>query len=369
MQERGVELAIEPEEEPTTDSDVFYNTAMVTNRDITVACVAALQNRLEKELQICDALAASGVMGLRILEEVQGIEKLVFNDISSASTEKIQENLELNAPDRDDVTVSQGDANLLLTDSFRSLDYVDIDPFGSPVPYLDSAARALSHKAGIGVTATDLGPLYGSYPEVCRRRYASRPLKVSFGHEIGMRILLKEVVQAFSRYDHAFEPLMCWHQQHYTRVVGTSMESKKECNSQLASVGFLSFCRECRWRAYTSQEACPHCQNGTEKAGPLWTGQFANPGVAQDVERFLYEHGWEEATDIAEKIREEAAIDMPFYDSHELASAHDLRAPRRDDVIQELTRKGYRATRTHFSGQGFRTDAPFEDVIAAMEKT
>ncbi|MDY6774274.1 MAG: tRNA (guanine(10)-N(2))-dimethyltransferase, partial [Candidatus Nanohaloarchaea archaeon] len=247
MEERGVELDLEPEEEPTTDSEVFYNSDMVTNRDISVASLAEFQARNGRELRICDALAGSGVRGLRYLVGVDGIEEVLVNDIKPEAVENIRRNLELNGVEREKVEVSRKDANLLLTEKFRSLDYVDIDPFGSPVPYLDSTARSLEHESAAGFTATDLGPLYGSYPKVCERRYGSKPIKTEFGHEIGLRILIKEVFRAFSRYDLAFQPLLSWHEQHYSRVFGTVEESKKQANRLLDNIGFLRFCRECRW--------------------------------------------------------------------------------------------------------------------------
>ncbi|MDY6766448.1 MAG: tRNA (guanine(10)-N(2))-dimethyltransferase [Candidatus Nanohaloarchaea archaeon] len=360
MDERGITLALQPEEEPTTDSDVFYNTDMVVNRDISTACLAAFQEEQDAELRVCDALAASGVRGLRYLQEVDGVAELLLNDIEEAAVANIRENLERNDLPEEKISVTRTDANNLLTEEFRSLDVVDIDPFGSPAPYLDAAARAVTHEAFAGVTATDLGPLYGSYPEVCRRRYASSPIKIGFGHEVGLRILVKEVFQAFARYDRAFTPLLAWHEQHYSRVVGRVEESKQQCNRMLDSIGTLSVCRTCRWRAYEHRTSCPACGAVVEQAGPLWTGPLADTGFAERTGAWLEEQGYEEAHSIVETLAAEAGITTPFYDTHELASSMGVQSPGRDDLIERLRAEGYRAATTHFSPQGLRTDAPLD---------
>lgn len=367
MDERGIALDIEPEDEPTTDSAVFYNTDMVTNRDISVAALAAFQGRQGSDLRVCDALAASGIRGLRYLAEVDGIGELLLNDIKPDAVANIRENIRLNDMEDAAIQVSRKDANLLLTEEFRSLDYVDIDPFGSPAAYLDSTARAVTHEGAVGITATDLGPLYGSYPEVCRRRYGSRTVKCTVGHEIGLRILLKEVFRAFARYDHAFHPLLAWHEQHYSRVVGRVEESKKQCNRLLEHIGILSVCRSCRWRDDVYRERCPHCDATTEQAGPLWTGRLADPKFAGDVEDRLAAAGYDEAEGLIGTLHAEAEIPTPFYATHELASAAGVQAPQKSELIQRLRDQGYRATATHFSPQAVRTDAPLEAIQNAVQ--
>lgn len=364
MDERGVELDVDTVEEPTTDDEVFYNTEMVPNRDISVACLAVYAQG-EDDLTVCDALAASGVRGLRYLQEVDGIGEMLINDIKEAAVDNIRTNLERNGLSGEAET-SQEDANLLLTRRWRSLDAIDIDPFGSPMPYVDSAARAITHGGAVGVTATDLGPLHGSYPEVCRRRYAADPLDVAFGHEIGLRILIKEVVQTFARYDRAFSPDMAWHERHYHRVFGTVHESKQGANRLLGEVGTLSFCPDCRWRAFDDVRDCPGCGAATDRAGPLWTGKLAREEFLWDVVTDLDSRGYEEAHELVETVGREAPVRVPFYDTHEMASVAGTSAPRMDDLLDRLRTDGYRAARTHFSPQGLRTDAPHETVIAAF---
>lgn len=371
MEERGITLDIEPEDEPTTQSTVFYNTEMVTNRDISTACLTAVQQDIGDELTVCDALSGSGIRGLRYLNEVPGVKKAILNDSNPAAAENIQENLAENNIDDDRAEIANKDANVLLTENWRSLDYVDLDPFGSPAPYLDSAARSLFREAAIGVTATDLAPLFGSYRRVCERRYAAKPIKNAFSHETGLRILIGNVFTHHSRYDFAFEPLLCHYERHYYRVFGKVRESKKACNRLLEHIGYLQYCRDCGWRRFTAlkdlESACPHCSSQLETGGPLWTGKFSRPAFAADVATVLEENGYTDAHNLVDTVAEESLVKTPYYDTHELGSVLGREAPRKQELIETLQDQGFHAMETHFSPKGVRTNAPIETIVSSID--
>lgn len=366
MEERGIQLELEPEDEPTTESDIFYNTEMVVNRDISAACLAVMQDEFGKELTICDALSASGIRGLRYLSEVDGIQKAILNDMNPTAVENIRRNVELNEADESKIEVTNHDANRVLTDNYRQLDFVDLDPFGSPAPYLDSAARSLFHESCLGVTATDLAPLFGSYRKVCERRYASKPLKTKFSHEIGLRILLYNVFTTLTRYDFAFEPLLCHYERHYYRIFGKVRESKKTCNRRLKDTGYLHFCRDCGWRGFERidhiKTACPNCDSEVEHSGPMWTGQFSDEKFTARVQTWLEEQDYTEAAELVQVVENECGIVTPYYDTHALGSRMDAEAPRKDELLQALQKKGFNATETHFSPRGIRTNAPIDTI-------
>ena len=50
-------------------------------------------------------------------------------------------------------------------------DFIDVDPYGSIVPYLDVALTHVKNGGYIGLTATDLSALTGSAPKKTARRY------------------------------------------------------------------------------------------------------------------------------------------------------------------------------------------------------
>ena len=57
----------------------------------------------------------------------------------------------------------------------KDIDYIDIDPFGSPNPFLDSAIANKKY-VYLAITSTDTSGLAGSYKNACLRKYWALPL-------------------------------------------------------------------------------------------------------------------------------------------------------------------------------------------------
>ncbi|MFB6292353.1 MAG: tRNA (guanine(10)-N(2))-dimethyltransferase [Candidatus Nanohaloarchaea archaeon] len=356
MEERGYEVFAPEEDEPDRDSEVFFNEKMLHNRDLSEIAGRVFREKAEKEeFRVCDPLAGSGIRGFRY----SGItDRLIINDANPAAVENIERGLESNDIEAE---VQNEGANVLLSEYRNFFHLVDVDPFGPFTPFLDSTARAANHESFVGLTATDNAAPAGSYPEVCRRRYASQPLKNSFMHETALRIYIKTVFENFARFDKCFDPKICFQERHYARVMGRVTESKRRTNRALDNVGHLSFCPGCRWRTLEREETCPECGSRTNIAGPLWTGKFVDRRFTGDMIEKMPED-WEESRELLERVHNEAEILTPFYDLHELCSVLGVQVPKRDEVIDAIRDKGYPVARTHFDPNGFRTDAPIEDV-------
>ena len=170
---------------------VFYNPVMELNRDISVLALQAYQRRTNKEISICEPLTSSGVRGVRFAAEIHGVGKLLINDINMRAVKVAKHNVKLNNLEKK-VAVKHKDANCLLSchgAPRKRFDVVDLDPFGSPVPYLDSAIRALRNNGLLALTATDLAPLCGVHSKACVRKYGGRPLRTEYCHELAVRLL------------------------------------------------------------------------------------------------------------------------------------------------------------------------------------
>ncbi|MFB6180714.1 MAG: tRNA (guanine(10)-N(2))-dimethyltransferase [Candidatus Nanohalobium sp.] len=355
MKERGLEIFVPEEESPDKDSEVFFNDKMKTNRDLSEIAVKVFKKRagLEK-LRAADALAASGIRGFRIEDTATDLH---LNDANPQATEAIRKGLEKNSLT---ASVHEEDANVFLSRYRNYFNFIDIDPFGSFSKFLDSTARAANHQSFVGLTATDNAAPAGSYPTVCRRRYSSRPLKNQFMHETGLRIYIKEVFQNFARFDKCFDPKICFHERHYSRVMGRVTESKKRTNKALDNIGYLSYCSNCLWRKFERREHCPNCGEKVDVAGPLWTGKFVDQRFTSDMLEEMPEN-WE-SREMLERLDSEAEILTPFYGVHSLSSNTGEQAPKRGKLIQEIEEKGYPVSRTHFSPTGIRTEAPVKDI-------
>ncbi len=360
MKERGFKIYAPEEQEPDKESDVFFNDKMIKNRDLSTAAAKIFRDQVElNEFRSCDALSASGIRGFRISDIS---DKVFFNDSNPLAVESIEKGLEANGIDPSKVELSNSNANVFLSDNKNLFHYIDIDPFGSFLEFLDSTARAANHQSFVGLTATDNAVTSGSYKKTCIRRYGSTPLKNSFMHETGLRIYLKETFENFARFDKEFDPKICWHERHYSRVSGRVTESKQRANNSTENIGYLSFCPKCRWRKLERKNKCGNCGNTDLKlAGPLWTGKFIDQRFTKKMKEKIPD-SWEDSKQLLDRIDSEAELITPFYDLHELCSNIGISSPKREAVTEAIREKGYPVSRTHFSPTGFRTDAPIEDI-------
>lgn len=63
-------------------------------------------------------------------------------------------------------------------------DVVDLDPYGSAVPFLESALNSLADGGLLAVTFTDMAVLCARTPHVCFYKYGASPLSKRYCHEV-----------------------------------------------------------------------------------------------------------------------------------------------------------------------------------------
>ena len=164
---------------------------MEFNRDLTVLAFKAYQHAVNHEISICEPFTSQGIRGIRFAAEIEGVTRVLVSDINSSAYEMAKHNIELNKLE-DKITLKHKDANCVLSYNAspkKRFDIVDIDPFGTPVPYLDSAVTALRNKGLLAATATDLAPLCGVHAKACVRKYGGKPLRTEYCHELAVRLL------------------------------------------------------------------------------------------------------------------------------------------------------------------------------------
>ena len=181
-----------PKKDVHAKMEVFYNPLMVSNRNISILFLNSISN---KKMKLALPLAGSGIRGLRFLKELKEgkLERLYVNDKKANFVNTFENNLTLNkiknsAP----IEIRNKDANKFLLDE-DGFDYIDIDPFGTPNPFLSAALARISRKGILAVTATDTAALSGTYPKVTARKYWSKPLRNYLMHEVGLRILIRKI--------------------------------------------------------------------------------------------------------------------------------------------------------------------------------
>lgn len=350
---------------PPSEAPVFYNPHMELNRDISVAATLAYARRLASQKDIgiedisyVDTMSASGIRGLRIANEV-GVSA-TLNDWSDEAFELILENIELTGLS-EVAEATCKNANVLMHE--RRFNIVDLDPFGSPAPYLDAAARSVVHL--LEVTATDTAPLCGAHFNSGMRKYAAVPLNNEFHSEMGVRILLGKIARELAKHDKGMRPLLSHATRHYVRTYLQVKKGAKQADRTLRELGFLVHCEKCGQReifhgmAVAIDDICPSCESNVQIAGPLWLGQLHEKEFCDEVLAEMESLNLgrkEQAKKIIVACREELGIPF-FYDQHLICKRIGISAPAMDGFIEALRSTGASVSRTHFSGTSFKTDA------------
>jgi len=329
-------------------STVFYNPAMRHSRDVSV-CLLASANP-GKDARLLDGMAASGVRGMRLAKEARPEAAVEINDRSEQAYEAI-----LRAIKRNKLPNAQArceDVRALL--HAERYDYVDIDPFGTPVPYIDPALRGTKSRGILAVTATDTAALCGTYPRTTERRYMARPLLSECAHELGLRILVGYIIRLAAMHDIAAEPLVCYSREHYFRTYFRVRNGARRADELLKSMGYANFEPEGkRWISAHHETK--------EWAGPLWTGEIFDAKLLKEMKGFASEKRLDIVKDLDIWIGEAGAPPL-HYDVPTLAHIFRKSQPRQEKLLEGIRAMGYKAVRTHFDLQGIRTEAPVEDL-------
>ena len=340
----------------TKKDPVFYNPEMELSRDMSVGVASAA-----KAESFCDLLAGTGARGVRIAKETGAA--VLCNDLNPLAFDLIEKNKELNCVD---VEVAQLDGNKLLAE--RRFDFIDIDPFGSPVAFIDSAVRAVNNRGILAVTATDTAALCGTSPRACLRKYDALSLRTDYYNELALRILIGHVARSAARHGRGIAPLFSHCTRHYFRAYLQVVRGSGKANSTREDVGYIQHCFACLWRGFSALsdlECACSCGAKVNTAGPLWTGAFADADFCGDL---VEEIGCrplgrkKEALKLVEMVGAEQGVLTPYYNVHKVAGKLGLPVLPMDEIVRGLEVKGFKAFRTHFSGFGLRTDAGLNEL-------
>jgi tRNA (guanine26-N2/guanine27-N2)-dimethyltransferase len=327
----------------------FYNPSMELNRDLSILVNQWFINQRKNHVHLLDGLAASGIRGLRYAHELSGDFDVTLNDWDEESSFLIQQNIHhLSLPN---ITVIQKDLNVVLSE--QRYDSIDIDPFGSPVSFLNAAVRSVSHQGMIACTATDTAALCGVFPKVCYRRYSAWPLHGPTMHEVGLRILLGVVCHEAAQYDRGIEPLLCYTTDHYLRLYVQIINSKKAANASMAQFSSIS------------AADIPLSKEQSTAVGPLWRGRLQSKAVLQEIRDLVSTKELRTRPmlwSLLVLLEEEADAPPFFYTTNDLSSLLKQSPPSMGRLFERLQQKGFLVTRTHCTPTGFKTNAPFEVI-------
>ncbi len=339
--------------------EVFYNPVMVSNRNISILLLNSIPNI---EMNIADPLAGSGIRSLRFLKELKKgkIKQLYVNDMKENFNEMFNDGLKLNKLKSKNLFISNKDANLFLQEQI-GFDYIDIDPFGSPNPFLASAVARISREGIIAVTATDTAALTGTYPKVTQRKYWAVPLRNYLMHEIGLRILIRKVQLQGIQFEKALIPILSYSKDHYYRVYFRNEKGKERCDEIVKQQQYFLFCNQCLNynNSRYNREKCS-CGADFVFAGPLWIGKLFDSEL---LEKMAKENIFPEEQKFLELLKEESKMDrLGFVDLHEIARIRKVNPPKMEIALKKL-----KGVRTHFLMTGIKTEKKIMEIIKLIK--
>ena len=390
----------------------FMNPAMAPAR---TRSVLLLQDALEhgwingdRPIRALDALCATGIRVRRWRNEINpqhqhrlhitandldknaldwALSSMEYDmDIDSASPiddEQIQpEFIEKNG-----IKFQHYDARMAMVQG--SFQWIDVDPFGSPITFIDGALQALGRVGILEVTATDTAALTGSSATSGMRRYGHKGIVDLYAHDDAVRVLLGTIATRAAQLDRAIEPILALFDGHHVRVSVRVRKSKQGADRNRELMG---------WRVRTEGKPYRFTNHPTSEeleyaSGPMWIGPLWNEEICSrlteesavdtclakpsDIERGSA-HGleWTEADQLyAEReIRRSVrhiALAAPLLSGDHLLLAFD-QLPRLADVgslptmerlIDALNEAGHMTARVPDLRPFIATKAPFETVI------
>jgi len=355
---------------PSTSMPVFYNPKSELNRDVTICGIQVfLKRHTIKNARVCTPLAGTGIRAIRIAKEVQGIQRIIAGDINPLASDLVKKNAVLNKA-ANLIEVHNMDANELLSryhQLHQKFEVIDIDPFGSPRPYLAAAISALRPLSLLCLTATDMPVLVGIRRKACIKRYSAEPARTEYGHELALRLLIGCAVREAASQDIGLEPLLSFYIDHYVRVLCEAKKGDKAASNAISQVGYLSHCNICGHRELTQglipvQAICSSCQaKNIQRAGPLWNGRLAENAFASEILEQVAKQSFGSEKRLVRLLNILISeLDGPptYYDLHILSDKLDIPVPSFAHIIEELQTKGFFCSRTHFSPHAIRTSAP-----------
>lgn len=398
---------------------------------------------------ILDALSATGLRALRYASEIPFTTCVVANDLSSSAIQSMKTNIEYNQlgskiqPHTGDAraymytSASNTNANSSTntgtgtskTEHTGRFDVIDLDPYGTAAPFIDSALQAIKDGGLLCVTCTDAGVWASNgYPEKAFALYGGTPLKGSHSHEGGLRLILHALATSASKYGLAIEPLLSLSIDFYARVFVRVHRSAAEAKFAAGNMMVVYNCDagcgawktqplaatktrlDKKGRPYfhygfaqgpSASPLCEHCGVKMHLAGPMWAGPLHNPWFIQrvlsllpDADREVYHTtdriegmlttALEEDLSEPEQAEAEAAgpdadiiprtdpskkEEYPFYFNLSYLSKILRTSTMPIDAFRGALRHlGYRSTRSHAKPNSIRTDAPWSVLWDIMRE-
>jgi len=349
----------------------FFNPLARATRDFAVLLYGSRASG--SSLRLLDALSGVGARGIRVANESGAGISVHLNDANPTAVDIAGRNCELNGLG-DRCTVGREEANVLMYSASRmglKFDSIDIDPFGSPVPFVEAAVSTVRPGGIVALTATDLSALTGRAQASGRRKYFLALWRTDFPQDVAARALTAyAAIRAASR-ERGAKPVFAHVDTQYVRVYLEVGGSARAADDSLDHLGYLAYCPRCLYRGVHRPEdgsSCPLCGGELRMIGPLWLGDLFDAALVRGMLRISDGLGWHQRSKVLGRMLQEVGMPPYYYSMDRVADFLGICVPRMESMLDSLISKGYRAVRSGMHELGLRTDAPHAVVMEEMRR-
>ena len=191
----------------------------------------------------------------------------------------------------------------------------------------------MKNNSVLGVAEFHKAVLTGTYPKKCLRQFNSWNKKVEWCNEMGIRIMIKDVIFQGAKHEKALVPIYSEDLGDHYRVFFKCKKGASKVDKLLKLIGFI------------------------DNIGPLWLGNLWNNDLLKKL------------TIIPKVIQEESKINtIGYYDIHKLFKGVKASIPKSEKIIEQIKKEGYEASRTHFTPYGIKSNISKEKLKEVIKK-
>ncbi|MGP6219954.1 hypothetical protein [Caldiplasma sukawensis] len=302
----------------------FINAEQRLNRDSTVAF--CLNSDIKTYF---DGFSASGIRALRIAKETT--IKPIAAEINQKAYNILLQNMKYNNVDFE-----------THNDSFESIiskyhfDFIDVDPYGSVIPYIDISLRFVKNHKYVAFTATDLSVLTGSVEKKNRIVYGTKIPDNNFRHEAGVRSLIGNIAKRAISLESGIKVEMAFWHSHYYRVVLSVHRGYENAIKTENLIGYFNP------RTIDQFYEDDHY-------GPLWMGKLENKNLKIKPEN-VDEKNWEFLSSLQNED-----LSLFFIDVERTFSIRGRNLPSMKKIREICHKHNLNLSRTHFSVTGIKS--------------
>ncbi|EAZ90129.1 class I SAM-dependent methyltransferase [Crocosphaera chwakensis] len=349
--------------------NTFYRSQSKITRDLGVLAAKAYKNEQGK-LKVLDVMTGCGVRSLRYYLESDA-DYILANDSNPENKAVIEHNLSQILQEKKGKVTYQN-ANNIFFECYSNKDYydfVDVDAFGSPNPYLSTALWATKIGGLIYLTCTDGRTATGHLPENCLQVYGSYGRSHPAAQEQVLRLIIGSTLQQAATIGLGIEPIFSYFSGQTYRVM---LRLLPKINLSLDNYGFLGYCHHCGEYVTISYKQlgkmrCYHQQENKKYnytiSGAMWLGDLHNKAYLKTMKSLVIDLKWTEVSDLLSTMINESEFPPYFYTLGEIGRRGKLDIPKRSQLIKALHNQGFSATNTHINSQAIKTNATLKQCI------